>query len=143
MDGNTELLNYIYQNSEMGIAAIDQLNQSAKDDAFLKQLNTQRKEYTAINKQAREMLHERGHTEKDLSAMTQLASHFVIGAKTLADSSTAHMAEMMMKGSTMGIIEAAKNLKKYDDADKPVLSLAEKLLRTEESNVEHIKPFLS
>jgi hypothetical protein len=143
MDDNIELLESVYQNSEMGAHAVRQLLDRTEDDDFRGHLHTQLEEYRAINDEARELLHERGEEAKDLNPLAQATSRFTIGAKTMMDSSTSHMAEMMMQGSTMGIVDATKNLKRYSRAEKPVRSLAEKLLRTEESNVEHIKGFLS
>ncbi len=142
MDGNTELLNYIYQNSQMGLHSIEQLLKKTEDGKFKNHLSTQHEEYKAINTQARELLKEKGHEEKDLGAMAKLTTQFSINVNTLTDHSPSHMAEMMMQGSTMGIIDATKNLNKYANADEAIISLGRKLLRTEESNVEHLKGFL-
>lgn len=42
----------------------------------------------------------------------------------------------------MGIIDATKNIQKYNDAGKEILQLADKLLKTEQNNIEQLKPFL-
>jgi hypothetical protein len=143
MDANMELLDSIYQNSEMGILATRELLEASKDSRFRDHLSTQLEEYRAINDEARQLIDEKGARTKELNPIAQATSRFTINAKTLMDSSTSHMAEMMMQGSTMGIVDATKNLRRYSHAEKPIRSLAEKLLRTEESNVEHIKEFLS
>ena len=143
MDGNAELLNYVYQNSKMGEETIRHLGEITHDNEFRKHLYLQRKEYQNINKLASRMLHEHGHDEKDLGALEKAMVYMNIEVKTAVDNSPGHLAEMMMNGSTMGIIEATKNLNKYAGADREVLSLAKKLVRTEEANVEHLKPYLS
>jgi hypothetical protein len=53
-----------------------------------------------------------------------------------------HIAEMMIQGSTMGIIDITKNLKEYADADKDISALANRLLKFEQQNIEEMKKFL-
>jgi len=48
MNGNMELLNYIYQNAQMGTSTIEQLLGIAQDEAFRRQLQSQYGEYKAI-----------------------------------------------------------------------------------------------
>jgi len=143
MDGNTELLNYVYQNAQMGERSTAQLTELSESPKFREHLQTQNREYESIRGQARDLLRQSGHEEKDINGFAKMSLYMSIGTKTLTDKSASHMAEMMMRGSTMGIIDVSKNLKKYAGADPEAVSLAEKLLRTEEANVEHIKAFLS
>ena len=42
----------------------------------------------------------------------------------------------------MGIVEAAQNLKKYAHADKDAVKLMERLMKTEEKNVQELKQYL-
>lgn len=142
MDGNTELLNYVYQNSQMGVETIDQLLDIIEDGAFKKQLTSQKGEYREINEEAEKLLNENGYDEKGISAFDKIRSYLMINIQTLADKSTSHVAEMMLTGSNMGIINAIRNIKKYDDADKNILNLMKKLLRFEENNMEKLKEFL-
>ncbi|MFR2445390.1 MAG: hypothetical protein ACLS7Y_01565 [Thomasclavelia spiroformis] len=46
----------------------------------------------------------------------------MINMQTLTDKSTSHIAEMMMIGSTMGIINAIRNIADYNHAKKILLS---------------------
>ena len=66
----------------------------------------------------------------------------VLYDKTLADSSDSKIAEMTIKGNNMGITKGLKHLHDYEGNDRQVRSLAEKLLSTEQANVEQMKPFL-
>ena len=66
----------------------------------------------------------------------------MIDLQTLTDRSASHVAEMMMIGSNMGVINAVKNLKKYPEGDKQVRALMERLLRFEEDNIQQLKKFL-
>lgn len=143
MNQNAEFLNYLYQNSQMGITTIGQLTEKVEDPAFSKQLNSQLKEYEALNQSASRQLREHGKVEKELPKMAEMGAHMSIAMKTLKDHSPAHISEMMMQGSMMGIIEVTKNIKKYPNASPEVKQLAEKLLKTEQSNIESLKQFLA
>jgi hypothetical protein len=49
---------------------------------------------------------------------------------------------MLILGSDMGILDATKNLKKYQDADEDIRNLMQRLLAFEEDNVQQLKDFL-
>ena len=74
--------------------------------------------------------------------MLKISVYMSISMKTLMDKTPCHISEMLIQGSTMGIIEATKNLQIYKGADKGILDLADKLLKTEQNNIEQLKPFL-
>ena len=68
--------------------------------------------------------------------------NFMINMKTLTDKSPSHLSEMLIQGSIMGIIDVTKRINQYDDADKDVLDLANRLLEFEKDNQEEWKKFL-
>lgn len=142
MDGNTELLNYIYQNSQMGVRTIEQLLNIVEDKEFKEHLQVQEEEYKKLNQTSVELLNERGHEEKEIGNMAKISSYMSINMKTLTDKTPSHISDMLIQGSTMGIIDATKNIKKYASADSNILKLAEKLLKTEQDNIEQLKKFL-
>lgn len=142
MDGNVELLNYIHQNSEMGTDTIEQLLNISKDDAFKGTLKSQLNEYKTINEQTIKKLKELGKEPKDISPLAKATTYLTINFKTLADKSSSHISQMMIQGSTMGIIDITKKLNEYSEANKEVLDLANKLLAFEQRNVEECKRYL-
>jgi hypothetical protein len=142
MNGNAELLNFIYQNSQMGVETIKQLLDTAEDEEFKKQLQSQFNEYNEIHDAARSMLNKNGYDEKGISAFEKIRTYLMINMQTLTDKSASHISEMMIIGSNMGVINAVKNIKKYKDAEPDVLGLMERLLRFEENNIQKLKEFL-
>jgi hypothetical protein len=143
MNGNAELLNFIYQNSQMGVETITQLNDIVEDEDFKKHLKAQLEEYRSIHEEAKSKLNRNGYDEKGISAFEKLRTYLMINIQTLKDNTSSHIAEMMMVGSNMGIINAIRNIKKYkDEAESDILNLMEKLLRFEEDNVQQLKVFL-
>ena len=142
MNENAELLNFIYQNSQMGVETIQQLMGIVRDEKFKKQLESQFKEYEEIHSTARKMLNENGYDEKGISAMEKIRTYLMLNMQTMTDKSSSHIAEMLIIGSNMGIINAVKNLKKYKGVEAKIRSLMERLLKFEENNVQRLKEFL-
>ncbi|MDR0288431.1 MAG: hypothetical protein LBI03_12100 [Clostridiales bacterium] len=142
MNGNVELLNYIYQNSQMGTDTIGQLLDITEDNKFKNQLRSQYNEYREIHEDARNLLNENGYDEKGLGSFEKMKTYLMINMQTLTDKSSSHIAEMMTIGSNMGVIDAVKNIKKYKDADPEILDLMEKLKDFEENNINSLRPYL-
>jgi len=142
MNGNAELLNFIYQNSQMGVHTLEQLIGIVEDEKFKKRLESQYREYQEIHKAAQEMLNKNGYDEKGLSTFEKIRSYIMINMQTLTDKSSSHIAEMLIIGSNMGIIDAVKNIKKYQDAEPEIINLMKRLLEFEENNVQELKKFL-
>lgn len=142
MNGNTEMLNFIFQNSQMGVDTIKQLLGIVKDENFKKYLESQFKEYKEIHCAAQKALNENGHDEKGISTFDKIKTYLMINMQTMTDKTPSHISEMLIIGSNMGIIDAIKNLKKYNDAEPSIVKLMEKLLKFEEDNVQQLKQFL-
>jgi hypothetical protein len=142
MNGDTELLNYIYQNSQMGTKTIEQLLNIVEDETFKKQLQSQYDEYKQIHETARNMLNSHGYDEKGIGAFEKIRAYLMINMQTLTDKSASHIAEMMIIGSNMGVIDAIKNIKKYNDAEEDIVQLMDKLKKFEENNIHTLKEYL-
>ena len=142
MNGNVELLNFIYQNSQMGVITIKQLIGIAKEDDFKAHLESQYNEYDQIHNEAQRLLNQNGFDEKGISAFDKIRTYLMINMQTLTDKSSSHISEMLIIGSNMGVINAVKNIKKYNDAEPEILNLMERLLKFEENNVQELKEFL-
>ena len=139
---NEELLDYVYQNAEMGVNSISKLMEIVDDSEFMHQLDTQKNEYTAMKNDAEKQLKERGMTEDDLSAFDRARTYIMINMQTIKDKSVSHIAQMLMQGSTMGIVQALRKLREYTQVDEPVKNLMQKLLEMEERNFEQLKKYV-
>ncbi len=142
MNGNAEPLNFIYQNSQMGVGTINHLKDIVEDENFIKHLESQLNEYKEIHHAAQKALNENGYDEKGISALEKVRTYLMINMQTLTDKTPSHISEMLIIGSNMGVINAVKNMKKYQDAEPGILSLMERLLRFEENNIQQLKAFL-
>lgn len=142
MNGNVELLNYIYQNSEMGQDTLKQLIGMVKDNVFKENLEAQLNEYREIFNISDSKLKEVNKEAKGINVLTKVSTYITINFNTLIDKTPSHISDMLIRGSTMGIVDITKNLKKYNDADKEIVDLGNRLLQFEQINIEELKRFL-
>jgi hypothetical protein len=142
MNGNAELLNFIYQNAQMGEETINHLSDIIEDTPFKTHMRNQLKEYDEMRTAARSMLNEHGYDEKGISAFEKVRTYLMIDLQTMTDRSASHIAEMLIIGSNMGVIQAIRSIKKYGDAEEEILGLMKRLLTTEENNIQQLKNFL-
>ncbi|NLN64171.1 MAG: hypothetical protein GX144_01955 [Clostridiaceae bacterium] len=142
MNGNAEMLNFIYQNAEMGIETINKLIEVTEDEDLKKHLQAQYEGYSEINREARSMLNKHGYDEKGIGTLERIRTYLMLNIQTMMDKTSSHIAEMLIVGSNMGVINAVKNIKKYQDAEKDIVGLMERLLRFEEDNIQQLKKFL-
>lgn len=142
MNNNVEFLNYVSKNAEMGSTSIKNLIDVVDGEKFREVLKNQIDEYEKIYKEANKLLDNYNEEQKETNPLQKFTSYIMIKMNLLTDKSTNHIAEMMMKGSNMGIIDIEKKLNSFDNLDKNVNYLGEKLLKAEENNIEQLKPYL-
>lgn len=137
-----ELLQYVQETAEMGILGLENVEGHAQNDALRRAVARQIAEYRSIADSARQMLAERGGAYKEPGWMARVSSEVMSAVKTMADPSASNIAEMVIQGNTMGITKGTRHLNDYAGDDDGARALAEKLLHTEELNVEQMKAFL-
>lgn len=142
MNDNARLLNFVYQNAQMGVDSIRQLMGIVENKELKEHLKTQFQGYEEFQNTARQMLEENGFDEKEISAFSKIGTYLMINMQLLTDKSATHIAEMMIQGSNMGVIDAIKNLNECEDAEQDIRNLMEKLQKFEEHNIEKLKEFL-
>lgn len=143
MNANTELLNFIYQNSQMGTETLRQLIEITNDVSFQDFLQKHLEGYERFHREARRMLNENGYDEKGLGAIEKMKTYLMVNVQTMNDRSVSNIAGMLINGSTMGIIDAVKKLHQYEkEAERNILKLMEELQKFEEKNIEELKKYL-
>lgn len=142
MLSETQLLNHIYQTAEMGREGIQSVLKYAEEPKLVQTLNSQLSEYQQIQNSAGSMLHARGEPPKGLGPMAKISSEAMSTVKAMADPSATRIAEMMIQGSTMGVTKSLRTIRDCELKDDGVRRLADKLLKTEQANIEEMKQFL-
>ena len=142
MTENAEMLNYVHQNSQMGVDTLSQLVKIVKNDDFNSELNKQLNQYQGIYDKTEQLMTNSKEETKGISPISKAMGYMSIGVQTLNDKSPSHIAGMMIQGSTMGVIDITKNIKKYPDIKPEIKNLSNDLLKLEQDNIEKLKVYL-
>ena len=138
-----KLLNNIYQNVKMGVDAINTLLPKVEDQAMRQDLTTQLLGYEEFSTQATKLLLEQGKTPKEISAFQKIPAEAGIHMNTLRDRSNSKIAEMMINGSIMGIIDTTRTLNQCrETCPKQLTQLAHDIIDFEDNNVTRMRAYL-
>lgn len=143
MEENINVLDEISKGASMGVDAIGYIIEKIEDKKFKKLLEKQSDEYKKISESINRIYpkynsddnpHKTNNIEKTMT-------WFGIEMKTITDDSDSKLAELLLKGTNMGIIEGRRilNDKKMD---KEVLKIAKDYVTMQEKNVEDLKEYL-
>lgn len=145
MNENNELLLYIYENANMGVKSTTTLINTikGKDNKIKKILETELKGYEKFAKESEKLLKKYKVEPKEKGLMADLSSFMGIKYEMLKDNSDARVADMLIKGFTMGNMDITKKIDLYkDNENKEILDLAKKILEFGKKNIELLKPYL-
>lgn len=140
MLNESELINYIRQNVQMGIDGIKIVIDDVKSKEFYDELKSELNEYAEIFNEAEELIDKAGYEKIDINAAVKIASHLSGRLKTM-NGGDSKIADSMIQGSTMGVTKLITHINEYH-GDNDVLNLAERLLKFLEGNIENLKQFL-
>lgn len=142
MINDVEMLTYVLQNAEMGCQGIASVRKKLHDSRVDGLLCEHLIRYGKIYHCASNMLKNRGEEVRHISPMTKTMTRIAAERDLKRDPSASHIAEMMIKGNTMGVNKMAKHLREYDGSDSHIRLLAKKMLDTEETHIGELKAFL-
>ena len=126
----------------MGMDAIHFIMDKVEEEDLKKELNRQYKKYKEISDKICELYPEYSSKEPhETSAMNKTMTWWGIEMKTMKDDSTSKLAELLMQGTNMGIIEGRRLLNDKDE-DTEVHKLVQEYVAMQEDAVEKLKKFL-
>ncbi len=145
MNENLELVEYIYKDAGMASYTLTKLLEeiNGKDNKIKGCIEDILKGYERYIKEAEEILTEANVELKQESMMAKMASSMGIKKEVISDNSDASLADMLIKGISMGTLDMEKKIKSYkEDADKKYLKLAKDFYKFQQDNLEALKKFL-
>lgn len=136
------ILNDIYRNAQSGSQSICDLMPKVTNSTFRDDLKAQGNEYKDIARLASDQIIQMGDTPSEFGALQRAGMWASVNSKTMMNSDTTHLAEMMIQGSTMGITNMTKVINNYQNPNPQVKALADRLINTENQNIERLKTYL-
>ena len=136
------LQNEMYRTAAMGTSSIKQVLPSVHDSTMRKELAKQMCNYhNESNAVVSEM--RQSHVQpKNLPMSARMMTKAGIALNLAKDSSTQHIAEMMIQGTNMGIINLNKAINSAKTAPKNTLKQAEEMLSREQRYIDSLKKYL-
>lgn len=139
-----ELASLIYKNMKMGSDSTINLLPKVDDERMKSHMTHVLDGYEKYSSEAKRVLESEGIPPKEEGPMAKISAKMGIGMKTMTDSTSSHIAELLMEGSVMGICETTRALHNYENTDcRPeTLQLARDIITFEESNFNEARSFL-
>lgn len=135
-------LTSLYQNTCTALQSIEDLMTKTEDEEFKKELSNEYSKYDVISHEC-EML---GKSEdinlKDNNWFEKIKLWGAINMGTMNDKTTRHLAEMMLQGTVMGLVQCLKDIKDYRNTAPELDDICEKLSNLEEENYQNLKKFI-
>lgn len=141
-ENEVNVLDELNKGACMGEDAIHFILDKVDDPDLAKVLNEQYQKYQNITDEIAKIYPEYSRKEPhETNAMNKAMTWYGIEMKTLMDSSTSKITELLLQGTNMGIIEGRKLLN-HKDTDKTVHRLVQEYVDMQEECVEKLKQFL-
>ena len=142
MNETIQLLKDVARNARTGEEAINDLMQKAESPEMRGELDMERRQYQSTAREAETALAAAGGQPEPVGAMQKAGMWVGTQMNTLTDRSNAHIAEMVIQGATMGIIEMTKARNTCPDADPGAASLASRFIVAQNDIIDRQKHYL-
>ena len=142
MNETVQLLQDVVRNARTGLDAVEQLMKKTEGEGMRGELAREREEYLAAARDGERALEDAGGQAEPTGAMAKAGMWLGLETETLMDRSDAHIAEIVIQGATMGVIEMTKALNNYGDADPRARGIASDFVVRQNEAIDRQKGFL-
>lgn len=142
MNETADMLNRMYKNVKIGEETMGTLFKTTESTRLKQDILFQMEGYTELEGKVRRRLKQNGKTPEKVGKMETMMIRNGLKMNTAKDHSTTKLAEMLIQGSTMGIIQTKETLSRYPTAEEDTRQLAEEIVRFEQENIERLKKYL-
>ncbi len=139
---NVKAINDVYKNAHIALQSISDLLPEVEDDDVKNELQEQYDGYERVIGKISSFMAQNKIEPQDIGAFKKAMMWGSIKMKTMFNNSKNQVAEMMIKGTVMGITELTAMKNEQTNLDQGVLELLEELLSLEEQYEERLKKYL-
>ena len=140
-----EVLAEVHRNCQLALQSISDILPEVDDTDVKEELLRQHEEYERISSKAAILAKDKDVELKNPGPIKKAMMWTSIKVNTMKDDSRAHIAEMMVQGTVMGITALKTTLGQMSEnyADREIKDLAEELLHTEEGFEKNWKSLIA
>ena len=139
----TELEFYreLYKNADTGYDAVSILLPKTTDEKLRHDMALHMDGYRYFARLAKEKINDAHEDAKKENPLVQIPARIGMMMHTVMDRSTSHMAELMINGSNMGIIDMTKNLNRMKEKEntKEAQEVCQRVIDFEQDNMKRMK----
>ena len=139
---DVELLREIQKNTEMGLHALEIMENKVYDDKLSLQLIRESFKYGELHDRAKAQLLAAKQMPEPENKIARMMLSASINGSTLLYTTTSHVAELMIRGSNMGLSSLWKAMNHNDQAGEQSMELARELMDFEENNIKELRKYL-
>ena len=139
---NLKVLKELHTGAQMGIKAISYVSEKVEDETMKQDLSTQYAEYGKILDKVNTQFEKYGEIPDEEPLMDKMMSWTGVQMNTLIDKSNSHIAELMIQGNLMGMIEAQKLLNHSPKMEQEVKDILNEFINMQNNNIEKMKTYL-
>ena len=142
MDQTYKLLQSIVENARTGADACDQLLKKTEDAKMRDELMTEKQQYEQFAKDAEKAIAGMGHHPHPKGMMARCSMWMGMEMNTMIDKTSTHIAEMLIEGAAMGVVEITKAKNTFTEADANAQGIASDMIVKQQEAIERLKAFL-
>lgn len=139
---NHKAINDTYKNAHIALQSISDLLPSVDDKELKSELKEEYEGYERIIGEISSYMSENHIEKKDINFIKKAMLWSSIKMKTMINDSRNQIADMMIKGTSMGINELTAMKNESENFDPKVIEFIEKLLKLEEEYEQRLRKFL-
>lgn len=132
----------IYKNLDMATWSIDIIDDEISDDDFLELVKTEKKTYEDIKMETLKIADNNNIDLKNINMMAKMGSYTSIKFSTFFDNSNSNIANRLIQGTAMGIVQIKKALNSYNKLSPEIKAIAEKLYNIETKFFNNLQQYL-
>jgi len=142
MNETVQILQDLARNAQSGLDAIEALTLRAESRAMRDALNEARTRYQKSLRDGERALRAAGGPAEPTGKAARTAMKLGLELQTAVNRTDDHIAEMVIQGATMGVIEMTKSMNTYAEAEPYARSLASQFIVQQNEIIETHKKFL-
>ena len=142
MNETIQLLQDVVRNARTGQDAVEHLMQKTEAGRMRDELIREKEDYAVTRRESERALMDAGGRAEPVGPLEKAGMWAGLEMQTMADRSNAHIAELVIQGATMGVIEMTKALNQYDGADAGARDLASRFVVQQNETIDRQKGFL-
>ena len=137
-----KLLEECSKGCKMGTDSIEQVKDYITDEDLWNVIEKYDGKYKELDKEIAGLLKEEGRPDQEPGKMASVFSWITTEMKLMIKDDSRQIAKLMMDGCNMGIQSITETMHECKEASRESVSLAKKLVRTEEDFMQEMKNFL-